>query len=68
LVGSADQLLLAACGEYANCRPGQMNLREREMIFEMRTYLMKRATITHVVEACATALPDRLKLSPLAGF
>ena len=61
-------VLLAARGEYANCRPRQMNLREQEMIFEMRTYLMKPGTIPQVEEAFATALPGRLKLSPLAGF
>ena len=38
------------------------------MIFEMRTYLMKPGTIPQVEEAFATALPGRLKLSPLAGF
>lgn len=38
------------------------------MIFEMRTYLMKPGTIPKVEEAFATALPGRLKLSPLAGF
>ena len=38
------------------------------MIFEMRTYVMKPGTIPQVEEAFATALPGRLKLSPLAGF
>ena len=38
------------------------------MIFEMRTYLLKPGSVPAVEEAFATALPGRLKLSPLAGF
>jgi NIPSNAP len=38
------------------------------MIFEMRTYLMKPGSIPEVEKRWAAALPERLKLSPLAGF
>jgi hypothetical protein len=38
------------------------------MIYEMRTYLMKPGSIPEVEKRWAAALPERLKLSPLAGF
>ena len=38
------------------------------MIFEIRTYLLKPGSVPQAEEAFAVALPERVKLSRLAGF
>jgi NIPSNAP protein len=38
------------------------------MIFEMRTYTLKHGTLPEVEERFGSALPGRVRLSPLGGF
>jgi NIPSNAP len=38
------------------------------MIVEMKTYLLKPATASQVQKAFAEALPERVKISPMAGY